>query len=138
MSRCLAGLDVCIGAAKPRPRENAPFVIGTVDILGGGKKYLVLHIDNPGGLVAKEKGSGMAWLTSTLVPDFVESKIYDEVKKKMTEEFKAKGSSVSIDITEMPPKGETPKNDLLTGLGIGALATSVGFALLYFLKLRRR
>lgn len=126
MSRCLQGLDVVLGAARV---EHDYVLLGSYDVLGGGTKYLVMHIDNPKGLVEKEKGKGMAWLTSTLVPDFVENKIYDEVSKKMKEEFKAKGSTVSVEITETPPKGSKPSSDLLTGMAAGGGVVGIAYLL---------
>lgn len=127
MSRCLHGLDVVVGAQRAESSEYV--LLGSYDVLGGGTKYLVMHIDNPKGLVEKEKGKGMAWLTSTLVPDFVENKIYDEVSKKLKEEFKAKGSTVRVEITEAPPKGAAPSRDLLTGMAVGGGVATLGYFL---------
>lgn len=102
--------------------------IGLGVIIGAeAKQYLVLHIDDPKGLVAKEKGSGMAWATSTLVPQFVENKIYEQVKQELEKQFKEKGSPVTVTLTQSPPNGKRPSTDMLGGAILGALVTALGF-----------
>lgn len=137
---CCRGLDAIIGAVDDL---DAPghVLLGSVsiDLVGQerSKKYLVMHIENPSGLVAKEKGSGIAWLTSNLVPDYVENRIYNEVSNRLREDFKAKGSPVDVRITEAPPRGAPVRNDLLTGAFIGGGVAAVVW-LLARLLLRKR
>jgi hypothetical protein len=105
-SRCCQGLGILIGAA------TTP-----------AKKYLVLHIENPNGLVAHEKGQGIAWATNMLVPEFIENTIYDHVRDDMIAQFREKGSEVTIDIMSSPPKGEKLTSDLGGGVLLGIIFT---------------
>jgi len=125
-SACCRGLDVLL-----RPAASKGRVIGTVslDFLGADakKQYLVLHVDDPEGLVAHEKGSGIAYAAMSLVPEYVENQIYSTIKDELKKQFKEKGSDVDVTITQSPPKGEKPTSDLKGGIVFGMLLTALGY-----------
>ena len=111
---CCKGLDVVIGAAADS--------VGADD-----GKYLVVHIDNPEGLVAKEKGSGTAWAAMTLVPEYVTNTIYETVADQLRQQFKEKGSTVTVNIVQTPPKGQDVSSDLKGGILLGILLSALGY-----------
>lgn len=115
-TRCCRGLDVLIGGHG---------LIGAA--AGEAKKYLVMHIENPKGLVEKDKGAGIAWATDLLVPEFIENSIYKKVSDKLKEDFKAKGSEVSVDIVQSPPKGAKPTSDLGGGIILGVILAALTY-----------
>jgi len=123
---CCRGLDVLLNRGR-----SGRVLVGTValDFLGidAGKKYLTIHVDNPKGLVAKEKGEGIAWLTSLAVPEFVENKIYDTISETLKKEFAEKGSTVSVEIVSTPPKGEKPSTVTREGVFLGLLLAGLGY-----------
>lgn len=124
-SGCCKGLDVLLG---PGVRVGSRgLVVGAAP--RGGTTYLVMHIDNPSGLVEHEKGSGVAWLTNTLVPEFIENTIYEKVADELKSQFKQKGSTVTVSIVQAPPKGDKPTSDLKGGVFLGALLTAAGFGI---------
>lgn len=133
-SVCCQGLDVLTGCDG----NQRSVVVGTISIGAQAKQYLVLHIDDPKGLVAKAKGAGIAWVTDTLVPEVIENKIYRTVAEEMQKEFKAKGSTVSVEITSSPPKGTKPKSDLLGGVLLGVLSSVLGYGVVKLLSMKRR
>lgn len=128
MSVCCKGLDALLGK-----RER----VGTWDDLVGmhnefvgfepGKQYLTLHINNPQGLVAQQKGTGIAWATNLLVPEFIENTIYKTVSDELKTQFKAKGSDITVEITQTPPKGNKPTSDLKGGVFLGMLLVALGY-----------
>lgn len=130
MSTCCKGLDVLLDQNR---RKNAVVieeenVIGAV--VGAGaqaKQYLVMHIENPQGLVAKEKGAGLAWATNLLVPEFIENTIYSKVADELKKQFSEKGSEVSVQVVSAPPKGEKPTSDLKGGIFMGLLLAALGY-----------
>ncbi len=91
------------------------------------KTYLVMHIDDPKGLVEKAKGSGIAWATMTFLPDFITNQIYGTVADELKKQFKEKGSTVSIDIVQSPPQGKKPTSDLGGGVMLGVLLSALGY-----------
>lgn len=101
----------------------------TYDLLGvqPGKQYLTMHIENPKGLVEKDKGAGIAWATNMLMPEFIENTIYQKVKEQLQTQFKEKGSEVSVEIVTTPPKGTKPTSDLKGGIFLGVLLSVLGY-----------
>jgi len=157
-AQCCKGLDVLLGRNSDRGGVVARDVIGVasknvpgmtartgspsdagaafaqgaasgVDSTLPKTTYLVLHIDDPQGLVAQAKGSGVAWATMQLMPEFITGQIYSQVADELKKQFKEKGSTVSVDIVESPPKGTKPTTDLPGGIFLGVLLSAMGFGL---------
>lgn len=99
-------------------------VVGAVE---PGKTYLTMRILNPQGLVAEAKGSGIAWATNMLMPQFIENEIYSKVASEFKTEFKKKGSDIWTEIVTTPPKGTKPKSDLAGGIFLGVLLSALGY-----------
>lgn len=111
---CCKGLDVVLGAAA----EN----VGADD-----GKYLVMHIDNPEGLVSHERGSGTAWAAMTLVPEYVTNTIYEKVADQLRDQFKQKGSTVTVKIVQTPPNGRDATSDLKGGILLGIILSALSY-----------
>lgn len=126
----LKGLDVMTGRARAGGRR----IIGSVaiDLTGvdAGKQYLTLHVVDPKGLVAKEKGAGIATLTNWAMPELVENTIYKTVAEELHKQFKEKGSDVEIEIVSTPPKGSKPTSDLRGGVIMGVLISTLTYGVI--------
>ncbi len=118
-SRCCKGLDALLAPSIRVGRTLVGIAPAT--------KYLVLHVDNPQGLVEKAKGSGIAWAGMTLAPDFIVQQIYDQISSELKKQFKEKGSDVTVEIVETPPKGSKLSSDLFTGTVLGVLLVGLGY-----------
>ncbi len=92
-----------------------------------GKTYLTMRILNPQGLVAQDKGAGIAWATNMLMPQFIEKTIYEKVGEELSSQFEKKGSKISVEIVSTPPKGTPPKSDLFGGIFLGVLLSALGY-----------
>ncbi|MES2179847.1 MAG: hypothetical protein V4550_18445 [Gemmatimonadota bacterium] len=124
---CCKGLDVLLGSSA-QPGQGADDLIVDVGAApGAGKTYLTMHINDPAGLVAKEKGEGVAWATGMLVPEFIENTIYSTVADELKKQFKEKGSEITVEITQTPPKGSKPTSDLAGGIFFGVLLSALGY-----------
>lgn len=149
-SQCCKGLDALLGAQRAggASGSGSSWLIGGLDLgldpvtqetvnrrmardlMGAtqpGQTYLVLHVDDPKGLVAHEKGAGVAWAAMALVPEYVNNEVYSQIASQMKEQFREKGSEVTIDIVQTPPKGEKPTSDLKGGILVGLLLAALGW-----------
>lgn len=134
-SRCCKGLDALLAAN----RGGGARVIGSISVVLGdyqpGTKYLTLHVDNPKGLVEHEKGKGLGLLATTLVPELVEKEVYSGIKTELEKQFKEKGSTVTVDITQTPPKGGK-LGPVVTreGVFVGILLAALGYGAVRLVK----
>ena len=132
---CCKGLDVLLDS-RTRVGDSDSYELldidknaSDVEVLGTapGKMYLTMHIENPAGLVAKEKGEGVAWATGVLVPEFIENTIYSTVADELKKQFKEKGSDITVDIVQTAPKGSKPTSDLGGGVFLGVLLSGLAY-----------
>jgi len=133
---CCKGLDTLLGS-RTRVGDSGSYELldidknaSDVEVLGAavpGKTYLTMHINNPAGLVAKEKGEGVAWATGMLVPEFIENTIYQKVAEQLVSQFREKGSDITVEITQTPPKGSKPTSDLGGGVLLGVLLSGLAY-----------
>ncbi len=136
---CCKGLDALLGTSRPESYArlgDAEYELLDIDKnasdvevlgVGPGKMYLTMHINNPAGLVAKEKGEGIAWATNALIPEFIENTIYNTVGDELKKQFKEKGSDITVDIVQTPPVGKKPTSDLAGGIFFGVLLSALGY-----------
>ena len=99
-----------------------------LDILGAGlgSRIVLIRLRDPNAL-AKREGGALAAFAASLAPDTVEQKVYDEVVKRIREDFdrnKIDAEVTQASVTDArPPIKSVEGPTLLKGVAVGAGAT---------------
>lgn len=124
-----------------------PYLQGTV-VLGAllpwepkpGDQYVVLHLKDVAKVV-REQGGATGGLAFEVAPQTISTAAYNRIAKELEAALKDKGIAADVAVRQLPPGGEPPRRDFMTGALVGAGAVGVGWALWRYVLsglLRRR
>lgn len=125
--------DIDIGATVPSTRPPGGAAAGAQAGANAGaqatpylppQRAIIIKVKNVPQLVAKMGGS-MGSLVQSLAPESIDSKVYDEMSKKMKEGLEAQGADADVRVVDIANMRFASENPIWKPVALGIVGTGL-------------
>lgn len=107
---------------------TSPYLIGTAAVVGasvGDDKFIAIRVKNVASLV-QQQGGAAGGIALAIAPQAVTDKVYAEMRNQLAKKFGEQGVIADVQVVSGNPMPAASRNDLVTGIFIGAGSLGVG------------